>query len=158
MRKLGRRELLRLGGGGAISLLSGVLLPAFAEASAGNEYPRGQCTWAAKEFRPDIPNHWGHAGGWAQRAVASHFGVSAYPAERFVMVFPPAVMGADAAAGHVAFVQYVDWPMAFITILEANARFRDDRYAMSIEGVPILRRVIRLRNVDARVRFIRPRV
>jgi surface antigen len=36
--------------------------------SAGNLYAKRNCTWYAKEKRPDLPNNLGNANTWAQRA------------------------------------------------------------------------------------------
>lgn len=37
-------------------------------ATGGNTYPYGQCTWYAKNRRPDIPNMMGNAGQWLYTA------------------------------------------------------------------------------------------
>lgn len=42
----------------------------FVADSAGNAYPEGQCTWGAKSFRPDLPNHLGDAQYWYDELIA----------------------------------------------------------------------------------------
>lgn len=123
-----------------------------ADAVSATAYPEGQCTWFVKLRRPEIPDNWGNAGQWASAAVASRFGVTTYPVERAIAVFPPFVMGAG-PLGHVAFVTFVDGNRRF-TIDEANFSGSASYY---VNGYPIHRRVIYQSQLDRRVRFIKPR-
>jgi surface antigen len=44
-----------------------------------NEYPVGQCTWGAKQFRPDIPNHLGNADQWYYKLKSMGWPVGTEP-------------------------------------------------------------------------------
>jgi surface antigen len=74
-------------------------------ASTTNTYMYGYCTfWAAKrreEIGKPIPNNWGDAHTWDDRAVAAGYMVNHQPAQN-------AIMETDAGPlGHVAFVESV---------------------------------------------------
>lgn len=75
-----------------------------------NSYPRGVCTWYAKERRPDLPSFAGdyvYAINWLPAAERCGFPVDRRPAEGAVVVFPPGAHGAG-ANGHVAYVERVE--------------------------------------------------
>lgn len=78
--------------------------------NAYNPYARGQCTWYAKERRPDLP--WFSGGGgnalnWARSARQAGFRVDGTPAEGAVLVLQPGGYGGDCVYGHVAYVEAV---------------------------------------------------
>jgi len=47
--------------------------------AASNSYAWGQCTWYAKQRRPDLPNNLGNANNWYARAAAMGRKVGAAP-------------------------------------------------------------------------------
>lgn len=85
-----------------------------------NLYPRGVCTWYAKERRPDLPSFawdYGLAMYWPQAARLCGFRVDTEPAVGAVIVFPPGANGAD-AGGHVGYVEEVGTD--YLLISECN--------------------------------------
>jgi surface antigen len=85
-----------------------------------NPYSRGQCTWYAKERRPDLPWFSGAAGNalnWATSALQYGFRVDGQPAVGAVMVFQPWDCG-DYVYGHVAYVEEVG--EEYLLISECN--------------------------------------
>jgi surface antigen len=81
---------------------------------SGNGYERGYCTWYVKNKRSDIPNTWGNAHTWAQRAEAGGWTVSSKP--------KVGAIGANASGnyGHVVYVESVNKD-GTIGISEMNA-------------------------------------
>jgi surface antigen len=73
---------------------------------AGNLYPVAQCTWWAKEKRPDVGNDWGNAGDWLASAQRANFPTGTAPVKGAIVVFAPGQAGAG-SVGHVAFVEDV---------------------------------------------------
>lgn len=49
------------------------------EAVAGNMYEPGQCVWAIKNWRPEIPNTWGNATNWLANAQAQGWPTGSTP-------------------------------------------------------------------------------
>lgn len=75
-----------------------------------NPYPRGVCTWYAKERRPDLTGFWGDYGlaiNWPYAAAACGYRVDGLPAAGAVIVFPPGANGAY-EGGHVGYVEAVE--------------------------------------------------
>jgi surface antigen len=152
---LARRGLLRRGPAGRsmtyaghtlptlsaddLAALTAVAAPAAAEGplypdcpSLGlwNPYPRGVCTWYAKDRRPDLPgfvNDWGLAIHWPTAAELCGFRVDSVPRAGAVIVFPPGANGAY-WGGHVGYVEQVQ-PGALL-ISECNAD-QDSAFAVS---------------------------
>jgi surface antigen len=90
-------------------------------AGGGNPYPWGECTWYAKQRRPDIP--WfgggnGNALNWARSAQAAGIPVGSTPVPGAIAVFQPYQYGAYAPYGHVAYVESVNGSK--MTISEYN--------------------------------------
>lgn len=73
-----------------------------------NLYTRGNCTWWAATRRAQInkpiPNSWGNAATWAQRAARDGYAVDHTPTIGAIMQTPNSARG----LGHVAFVEKVD--------------------------------------------------
>lgn len=71
------------------------------QTSYGNTYPYGQCTWYAKERRPDIPNMMGNAGQWLYTAQSQGMPTGSTP--------KPGAVAVDQSGffGHVAVVEEV---------------------------------------------------
>lgn len=73
-----------------------------------NDYAWGNCTyWVAErraEIGDSIPNTWGNAETWAERAAADGYVVNHTPSPGAIMQLP----GVDYGLGHVAFVESVD--------------------------------------------------
>lgn len=90
---------------------------------AGDDYVYGNCTyWAAlrrMQVGEAVPNTWGNANTWDDRALTDGYLVDHTPA-------PGAIMQTDAGAlGHVAFVESVS-PSGQWTISEMNAAGFDE--------------------------------
>lgn len=92
---------------------------AMANASAGNAYALGNCTWYAYERRAElgrpIGSFWGNASTWGINGGAAGFKVNGTPA-------PGAIMqngGGYAGYGHVAIVESIN-PDGSITVSEMN--------------------------------------
>lgn len=90
-----------------------------ANASAGNAYALGNCTWYAYERRAElgrpIGSFWGNASTWGINGAAAGFTVNKTPA-------PGAIMqngGGYAGYGHVAIVESMN-PDGSITVSEMN--------------------------------------
>jgi surface antigen len=78
--------------------------------SLDNPYPRGVCTWYAKDRRPDLAGFWGENGlaiNWPRAAAACGYRVDGVPAAGAVIVFPPGANGAY-EGGHVGYVEAVE--------------------------------------------------
>ncbi len=71
--------------------------PVFSQASPGNAYGYGWCTWYVKSRKPNIPNSWGNAYSWVGSAQASGYSTGSNPA--------PGAIGA--AGNHVVYVESV---------------------------------------------------
>lgn len=80
---------------------------------AGNGYYPGQCTWWAKNMRPDLPNDLGNAGAWADNARARGFRVDNIPAPGAIYV------SRSGWYGHVGYVEAVN-PDGSIVETEMN--------------------------------------
>lgn len=83
----------------------------FAQASVGNRYAPGNCTWYAYERRAQlgrpIGSFWGNANTWAMNARAAGFVVNRTPAPGAVAHWN-AYQGGSYYAGHVAVVESVN--------------------------------------------------
>lgn len=66
--------------------------------SAGNTYTWGQCTWYAKNKRPDLPNSLGNGGQWVANAAALGFATGSKPRAGAIGEQP----------GHVVYVESVN--------------------------------------------------
>lgn len=89
---------------------------------AGNTYTPGNCTWYAKNRRPDLPNNLGNAYTWVSRAAAQGIPTSSTPR-----------VGAVGQAGnHVVYVESVNGD-GTVTISEMN---RTALYVISTRTVP----------------------
>jgi surface antigen len=123
----------------------------------GNPYPRGVCTWYAKDRRPDLPGFWGDYGlaaNWPYAAAACGFRVDGLPAAGAVIVFPAGANGAY-EGGHVSYVEAVEPDVLFIS--ECNVdhdsagivepRWWESGYACAYRRIPWAR-------LDPRVQYI----
>lgn len=84
--------------------------PSCPSSGFANPYPRGVCTWYAKDRRPDLPGFWGDLGlaiNWPYAAEACGYRVDGLPAAGAVIVFPPGANGAY-EGGHVGYVEAVE--------------------------------------------------
>ena len=80
-----------------------------ASGNGGNTYYDGNCTWYAKDKRPDLPNMLGNGGQWSANAAAKGFKTGSAPRK-----------GAVAEqAGHVAYVEKVN-KNGTVTVSEMN--------------------------------------
>ncbi len=90
--------------------------PAYVNASAGNRYAFGNCTWYAYERRlqlgKPVGSFWGNAATWAAYGSAAGFRVDGNPE-------PGAVMQNGGGYGHVAIVESVD-PGKSVTYSDMN--------------------------------------
>jgi surface antigen len=78
-----------------------------AQASAGNPFPAGQCTWYAFSRRPDLGGAvYGHAHTWDETARRAGFPISRIPARGTIAVWDPYEKGTY-EFGHVAYVERV---------------------------------------------------
>lgn len=66
--------------------------------SAGNTYGWGQCTWYAKNRRPDLPNMLGNGGSWRANAAARGIATGSTPRAGAIAEIP----------GHVMYVEKVN--------------------------------------------------
>ena len=89
-----------------VRALSGRPISPVGLGSAGNLYPANQCTWWAKEKRPDVGNDWGNAGDWLASAQAAGFPTGTTAVKGALVVFAPYQAGAG-SVGHVAYVEDV---------------------------------------------------
>jgi surface antigen len=93
-----------------------------ANASAGNRYAYGNCTWYAYERRMElgrpIGSFWGNAATWATYATAAGFRVDNVPEVGAIAQWN-AFAGGAGYAGHVGIVESVN-PNGTITITEMN--------------------------------------
>ena len=67
-----------------------------------NSYAWGQCTWYAKNKRPDLPNNLGNANTWYSQAAAAGYDVGSTPEAGAVGVTT------EGAYGHVVYVESVN--------------------------------------------------
>lgn len=106
-------------GGGDYSIASNQLL----NASAGNRYAYGNCTWYAFERRAEmgrpIGSFWGHAATWSASARAAGYSVSNTPRAGAIAHWYGGVGGSSWSYGHVAIVEKVNSDGS-ITISEMN--------------------------------------
>jgi surface antigen len=77
-----------------------------------NTYPRFQCTWWAKEKRPDIPNYLGNANLWFNKLKAIKWPVG----------YEPRVNAIAQRGMHVAYTERVEGGMVYIS--ERNYDYR----------------------------------
>lgn len=70
-------------------------------AHAANTYVRGNCTWYAKQRRPDLPNRLGNANTWLKRAAAMGYPVGSKPHAGAVGTTT------QGALGHVVYIESV---------------------------------------------------
>jgi surface antigen len=112
--------LLSLGDGSSVSdgLYQGPLLTT-------DTYDWGNCTyWAAllrQQAGDSIPNGWGNAASWAQRASLDGYIVNKTPSVGAIMQ----ISDVDNGLGHVAYVQSVDIETGQWTISEMNVKGLD---------------------------------
>ncbi|MGH7239814.1 MAG: CHAP domain-containing protein [Candidatus Saccharimonadales bacterium] len=90
----------------------------------GDFYAWGNCTWWASIRRSQtghpIPNTWGNAATWAERAAADGYAVDHTPTPGSIMQ----ISNVDGGLGHVAFVESVD-PDGTWHISEMNVKGLD---------------------------------
>jgi surface antigen len=69
---------------------------------ASNSYAWGQCTWYAKNKRPDLPNNLGNANTWYSQAAAAGYAVGTVP--------KAGAVGTTTAGsfGHVVYIESVN--------------------------------------------------
>lgn len=81
---------------------------------AGNTYAAGNCTWYAKDRRPDLPNNLGNANTWAVRAAEQ--GIPTGSRAR------PGAIGVSLEGyyGHVVYVEAIQPNEGTMTISEMN--------------------------------------
>ncbi len=124
-----------------------------------NRYPRGVCTWYAKEKRPDLPYFVGESGmarNWGHAARECGFPVNQQPAVGAVVVFPPGANGSP--GGHVAYVEEVT--AEDILISECNVTHNPLWSLPPLwweGGYPCAFRRISFARLDLRVEYIHPR-
>lgn len=84
------------------------------EVIPGNTYAAGNCTWYAKDRRPDLPNDLGNANTWAVRAAAQ--GIPTGSKAR------PGAIGVSLEGyyGHVVYVEAIQPNEGTMTISEMN--------------------------------------
>lgn len=92
---------------------------------AGNTYYAGQCTWYAKDRRPDLPNNLGNADTWADRAAAQGWRVDGAPEVGDI--------GMTRAYMHVVYVEAVNGDGS-VTISEMNFV---SEYVVSTRTAPV---------------------
>lgn len=85
----------------------------------GNAYPQGQCTWYAKQRRPDVGNNWGNAAQWLDSARRAGFPTGNAPIPGAIAVWG-ANMGGAGSAGHVAYVESTAPGNNRITVSDSN--------------------------------------
>jgi surface antigen len=74
----------------------------------GTQVGRGECTDWALDRRPDLVGKvTGDAWTWTNQAITAGLRVSKTPTQGALMVLQPGILGADATAGHVAYVESV---------------------------------------------------
>jgi hypothetical protein len=88
--------------------------PVAAPGTYANLYEPGNCTWLAASMKQHVPNSWGNANTWAQRAAEDGYTVSATP-----MVGAVAQTSAG-YYGHVAVVEEVG--EGRVKVIEMNVR------------------------------------
>lgn len=134
--------------------------PACPFASYANLYPRGFCTWHAKELRPDLPSFvWdaGLADNWPWAAERCGFSVNIVPAVGAVIVYPSGANGAF-PGGHVGYV--VEVGADYLVSSECNTSQSRVRPGVSYwyeAGHLCTYRYLSLDRIDPRVRFIHRR-
>jgi surface antigen len=69
---------------------------------ASNSYAWGQCTWYAKNKRPDLPNNLGNANTWYSTAAAEGYSVGSTPYAGAIGTTT------EGAYGHVVYVESVN--------------------------------------------------
>lgn len=112
----------------------------------GSKYGLGGCTHYVAEKRNVTDfggGHPGHAYQWAEQARSAGFDTGAVPVKGAIMVFQPGVMGVDAGAGHVAYVESVvrDGDSYKVTISEANTIYKDGHFVRGVHTSPRTREV-----------------
>jgi surface antigen/LysM repeat protein len=103
---------------------SGQIVPsAFSNASAGNRYAFGNCTWYAYERRAQlgrpIGSFWGNANTWDSSGMSAGFTVNKTPAPGAIIQWNEYSEPYIGYAGHVGIVESVN-PDGSITITEMN--------------------------------------
>lgn len=82
-------------------------------ASSGNAYAWGQCTWGTKAMAPWAGNNWGNAAHWAYNAQQAGFTIGTMPVPGAIAVWN------DGGYGHVAYVTEVASETS-IQVIESN--------------------------------------
>lgn len=91
------------------------------QVDTADTYAWGNCTWWVSERRAEtndpIPNSWGNAATWAERAAQDGYIVDHHPTPGAIMQTPDSAGG----LGHVAFVERVDsngtWHISEMNVL-----------------------------------------
>src|SRR5689334_1879204 len=107
---LSRRRLLQVGS--LAAALTAIDLTTGRAHADTNTYPPCQCTWWAKNERPDLPNYLGDAQYWPAHARAAGFPTGSTPVVGAIVAFQPWVQGAY-GSGHVAYVDAVYSPTSY---------------------------------------------
>lgn len=68
--------------------------------NAGNTYGWGQCTWYAKNRRPDLPNMLGNGGSWRYSAAARGIATGTTPQAGAIAEIPGHVMYVESVNGN----------------------------------------------------------
>lgn len=93
------------------------------QATTVNTYPKGNCTYYAKQQVEYIGNGWGNASEWANSARKYGYTVDHNPAVGTVVVFQGGQGGASTQYGHVAVVRQVSGNSIFIEEMNGFAGF-----------------------------------
>lgn len=80
--------------------------------SSGNAYEPGQCVWALKEWRPELPNNWGSAVSWLRNAQSQGWPTGS----------EPRVGAVGWTSGHVVLITAVN-PDGTVDIKDMNGRW-----------------------------------
>lgn len=95
--------------------------------TAGNTYPKGQCTWFAKSRSGWAGNGWGNGCQWGVSAAAAGFTVNHTPQAGAIVVFAAGQMvgswRADPQYGHVAYVETYNSNAGTIKISQGGTGF-----------------------------------
>lgn len=108
-------------GNGGVAVPAAQQAPVVRQAVAvnsANTYVAGQCTWYAKNRRPDLPNNLGNANTWYANAAARGMAVGALPRAGAIATTTAG------AYGHVAVVDSVNGEMVTITEMNWGGPYR----------------------------------